>query len=286
MTNRLAEQVPSPRRLSCARCGTEFSCDLSGRCWCMDEPATLPMPSDGGDCLCRDCLRDAASAPAHWQVDAVLLDMDGTLLDTERVYMASLTTTLEAFGYDDAEAMCHAMIGIPGPECRKMLVARYGDDFPLVDFNAAYLTERDNIFRAGMPLKPGALELLDALRASDLPMAIVTSSGRQTADEHLTLGGIRAHFTTLVTRDDVRHGKPSPDLYLLAAKTLGVLPQACIAIEDSNPGIASAHSAGAIPIMVPDILPPSAETRAKCAGVVPDLHAALALLQQRGGLGR
>jgi hypothetical protein len=62
MTNRLGNQVA--RRLACSGCGTEFSCSLSGECWCAEEPARLPMPDGGGDCLCRDCLRKAAAAPA------------------------------------------------------------------------------------------------------------------------------------------------------------------------------------------------------------------------------
>jgi HAD superfamily hydrolase (TIGR01509 family) len=221
----------------------------------------------------------------RWTIGAVLLDMDGTLLDTERVYHESLVTALNAFGLADAIAMSHAMIGLPGAECEHLLCAHYGADLPLADFNRAFAAKRDDLLREGLPLKSGVIELLDALRAADCPMAIVTSSSRRTADQHLTLGGIRSRFTTLLTRDDVARGKPSPDLYLLAAEQLGVAPNSCIAIEDSNPGIASAHGAGTIPIMVPDLVEPSAETRSKCAAVLPDLHAALALLRERGGLG-
>jgi HAD superfamily hydrolase (TIGR01509 family) len=217
-----------------------------------------------------------------WQIDAVLLDMDGTLLDTEPSYVSAYTAALEAFGYPDATAMCHAMIGIPGAECEALLRARYGESFPFTDVHEAFAIRCDEIFREGLPLKPGTIELLDALREADCPFAVVTSTSRRTAEQHLTFSGIRARFDTLVTCDDVARGKPSPDIYLLAAARLGVRPQACAAIEDSNPGIAAAYAAGAIAIMVPDIVQPTAETRAKCAAVLGDLHAALKMLRAKG----
>jgi HAD superfamily hydrolase (TIGR01509 family) len=223
---------------------------------------------------------------ADWQAEAVLLDMDGTLLDTERVYLAGLGAALTAFGYHDGVAIGHAMIGIPGPECEVMLRDHYGADFPMPDFNAVFGARCGDILRDGMPLKPGALELLDALRAAGCPTALVTSSSRRTAEQHLALGGIRDYFETVLTRDDVARGKPSPDLYLLAAETLRVPPHACVAIEDSNPGIAAAHSAGAIAIMVPDIVAPTTESRARCAAILATLHDALRLLRDQAVIGR
>src|SRR5436853_5881054 len=104
MTNRLENQ-PS-RRIACAGCGTEFTCSPSGPCWCAEEDFRLPIPSDGGDCLCPDCLRKKVAYAARggimtgkWNLSAVLLDMDGTLLDTEKVYFDSLVASLAAFGF-------------------------------------------------------------------------------------------------------------------------------------------------------------------------------------------
>jgi HAD superfamily hydrolase (TIGR01509 family) len=222
-----------------------------------------------------------------WNISAVLLDMDGTLLDTEKVYFDSLVAALDAAGYaDDSVALCHAMVGLPGPACEAMLLDRYGADFPLTEINRAFLINRDRLMEAGLPLKPGTIALLDALAAANCPMAIVTSSSRRNAVRHLSLAGIRARFDTILTLDDVTHGKPSPDLYLLAASRLGFAPQLCVAVEDSNHGVAASHAAGAITIMVPDMTPPTEESRAKCAAVLPDLNAVLDLLHEREALGR
>ncbi|MGX1347480.1 HAD superfamily hydrolase (TIGR01509 family) [Bradyrhizobium elkanii] len=222
---------------------------------------------------------------ARWTVDAVLLDMDGTLLDTEKVYFDSLVAALNACGYtDDVVALCHSMVGLPGPACEAMLRDHYGVAFPLEAVNLAFLDHRDRMMRLGLPLKSGTLDLLDAIAAAQRPMAIVTSSSRRSAERNLTLAGIRARFDTLLTLDDVAQGKPDPELYLKAAARLGVTPASCIAVEDSNHGVAAAHAAGAITLMVPDMAPPTDETRAKCAAVLPDLNAVLALLRERGAL--
>ena len=222
-----------------------------------------------------------------WNVSAVLLDMDGTLLDTERVYFDSLVAALNAYGYtDDTATLCQAMVGLPGPDCEAMLHTRYGESFPLADVSRAFISNRDEILGAGLPLKTGAVELLDALQAAECPMAIVTSSSLRTADTHLRLAGIRHRFETILTRDDVVRGKPSPDLYLLAAARFGLKPEVCVAVEDSNHGVAAALAAGAITIMVPDMVTPTDESRARCAAIVPDLGTVLEVLRTRGGFGR
>ena len=183
---------------------------------------------------------------APWTVNAVLLDMDGTLLDTEKVYFDSLVAALNACGYSDGVgALCHSMVGLPGPVCEAMLRDHYGAAFPMAGVNQAFLDHRDEMMRAGLPLKTGTLALLDALVAADCPTAIVTSSSRRGAERNLALAGIRDRFDTLLTLDDVTNGKPDPELYLKAAAHFGVTPQACVAVEDSNHGVAAAHAAGA-----------------------------------------
>jgi HAD superfamily hydrolase (TIGR01509 family) len=113
-----------------------------------------------------------------------------------------------------------------------------------------------------------------------LPLAIATSSRPTTVDRHLGRAGLRHHFAAVATRYDVERPKPHPDVYLEAARRLGVSPRSCVAFEDSNVGLAAAHAAGTMAIMVPDIVAPTEASRAKCVTVVPDLHAALELLRE------
>jgi HAD superfamily hydrolase (TIGR01509 family) len=241
----------------------------------------LPAQDGGTSCQSGGHLMERCN------ISAVLLDMDGTLLDTEKVHLESLIAALTTCGYtDDITALCHTMIGIPGPECEIMLRDRFGPDFPFTEIDRAFDIKREEIIKAGMPLKPGAVELLDALQHAGYPMAVVTSSSQRTADKYLTLAGIHGRFEAILTRDDVARGKPDPELYLLAASRLGFKPPHCLAIEDSNPGVASAHAAGAITVMVPDIVPPTAASRAKCAAVLPDLAAVAEMLRDWGALTR
>src|ERR1043166_4402265 len=138
--------------------------------------------------------------------------MDGTLLDTERVYFDSLVAALNTGGYaDDAVTLCHAMVGLPGPACEAMLLDRYGKNFPLAQINRAFLANRDKFMEAGLPLKPGTLELLDGLAAAESRRGMVTSSSRRSADRIFSLAGIRPRFAPILTLDDVTRGKPSPD---------------------------------------------------------------------------
>ncbi len=213
-------------------------------------------------------------------VEAALFDMDGLLIDTEVIYIEAMQAAARALGREMSLEFCHSMVGVPGHECNLMIEAYYGEGFSLTEFREHFSVHRRRLMEGGIPVKPGVVELLDFLAGRDLPLAVATSAGRATAQHHLGHAGLLDRFAALATRDDVERAKPHPDVYLEAARRLGVAPERCLAFEDSNIGLEAAHAAGAMAFMVPDLLQPLPETRARCVDVLPDLHAALKLLRE------
>jgi HAD superfamily hydrolase (TIGR01509 family) len=213
-------------------------------------------------------------------VEAALFDMDGLLLDTEAIYVEAMQEAARTLGHSELPLdFCHSTAGVPGPERNRMIEAHYGEGFNIDAFREQFSVRTRRLMEAGIPVKPGVVELLDFLAGHGLPLAVATSAKRVTAESHLGKAGLLDRFAAIATRDDVERTKPHPDVYLEAARRLGVTPQRCLAFEDSNVGLQAAHAAGAMAFMVPDLLQPLPENRARCIDVLPDLHAALKLLR-------
>ena len=214
-------------------------------------------------------------------VQAVFVDMDGTLLDTERVNCECLVEVLQKYGLAAAEAVeiVDAMIGLSGPVCDRMLIERYGSDFPLDRYTSDFVVQRRNRLASGIPIKPGAQGMLSMTQSEGLVTAIVTSTKRAAAKEHLDRTDLLRQVNLLVAGDDVARGKPDPEPYLAAAMHLGIPTSNCVVIEDSGPGIEAAWAAGMTPILVPDLIQPTEEVRARCAEVADDLFDAGQLIQ-------
>lgn len=211
---------------------------------------------------------------------AILFDMDGTMLDSESAVTECWLQSAQEHGYHFDEAVQHAMIGLADPYCRAMLQQHFGPELPIASLFArtdALYSVRVN---AGLPTKPGLHALLDWLDAAGLPKAVGTSSTRARTMAALGATGLLPRFQAVVCADDVAHAKPAPDIYLQAAAQLGVAPQACLVLEDSDPGVRAAHAAGMQVIQVPDIKQPDAELLALGHKVKPDLGEVLGMLQR------
>jgi len=212
-------------------------------------------------------------------VEAALFDMDGLLLDTEALYIQAMQAAARRLDLEMPLSLCHAMVGVPGRECNLMIQEFYGEGFSIEVFRGHFSQRMRELLDERIPVKPGAVELLDFLAGRGIPLAVATSAGRTTAEHHLGRAGLLDRFQALATRDDVAQAKPEPDVYLEAARRLGVAPGRCLAFEDSNVGLAAAHAAGTMAFIVPDIVAPHPEAHARAVRVLGDLHEAKRLLE-------
>lgn len=213
-------------------------------------------------------------------VKAALFDMDGLLIDSEAVYIVAMQAAARHFNREMTLDFCHSMVGIPRAECNVMLQELYGEGFDLAEFRGVYSANVQKAMAERVPVKNGVVEVLALLAERGIPCGVATSALREVAESHLGRAGLLPRFATLVARDDVERAKPFPDIYLEAARRIGVPPEHCLAFEDSSPGLTAAHAAGTMAIMVPDILQPSDEIRAKALHVAPDMAAVERLLRE------
>ena len=184
---------------------------------------------------------------------AVLWDMDGTLVDTEPYWIAAEHDIVEEHGGTWTEELAHQLVG------QDLLVAAtFIRDNSAVDWSPERIVDEMLGRVIGkvsehIPWRPGARELLAALKAEGVPSALVTMSWRSLADA--VLGALpEGTFDVVVTGDEVSHGKPHPEPYRAAARLLGVSPQDCVAIEDSPTGVRSAVAAGVPTLAVPHVV--------------------------------
>ena len=183
--------------------------------------------------------------------DAVLWDLDGTLVDTEPSWLAAEFALAGRHGATWSEADGLSLVGNDLVESGRYIKQRMGLALTPEEIVDELLDDMVVSVTRGVTFRPGARSLLDDLRALLVPCALVTMSYRRMVDpilEHLPQDA----FAAVVTGDEVRHGKPHPEPYLTAAKVLGVAPARCIAIEDSVTGAASAQAAGARVVVVPN----------------------------------
>ena len=186
---------------------------------------------------------------------AVLFDMDGTLVDTEKLWDVSLRDLATRYGGVLSDTARAAIIGSSAPNTMRLLSADLGRPDIDLEEGAAWLIARTaELFAEGIPWRPGAAELLAAVRAAGVPTALVTNTGRGLVDIALdTLGA--TNFDAVICGDEVAFAKPHPEPYLAAARALGVEPDRCVAVEDSVTGLASARAAGCALLAIPNEIP-------------------------------
>ena len=186
--------------------------------------------------------------------EAVLWDMDGTLVDTEPYWIACEFAIAERWGGTWTEAHAHAVLGGALTESTAYMAEHMGIDRTPAQILEELLDRVVAMVEQEIPWRPGARDLLLALRDAGVPRALVTASWRRFV-EPILAALPPASFDVVVCGDEVEHGKPHPEPYLRAAELIGVDPARAVAIEDSPTGAAAAEAAGCQVLVVPSQVP-------------------------------
>jgi HAD superfamily hydrolase (TIGR01509 family) len=189
--------------------------------------------------------------------------MDGLMLDTERPVVDLWIQASANLGWTISRETVYRIIGINEASSRAVLADAYGAEFPYTEIkNELFRLIYDTVEKTGIPCRPGLITLLDHLDTLKIPVAVATSTDRQQALWKLEKAGIRSRLPVVVCGDEVEHGKPAPDIFLLAAKKLGAEAACCIGFEDSPAGLRSLAAAGIRSVFVKDLLDPPPEIMA------------------------
>lgn len=194
-------------------------------------------------------------------VQGVLFDMDGLVLDTEVLYSRFWREACGVFGFSMSYDQSLKMRALNRQAGAEMLKQFFGPDADYTAIRRERIRRMDAfVATEGVTAKPGIRELLDFLKEKGIPAAIASSSPTERIEAYLSSVGLLDRFDKLCSGYQVAHGKPEPDIFLYGAESLGVPPENCLALEDSYAGLLSAYRAGCLPVLIPDLDPPTVQT--------------------------
>ncbi len=202
-------------------------------------------------------------------IEAVVFDLDGVLIQTEEVWDEVREEFVRERGGRYGPDAQRAMMGMSSPEWSAYMHSALGVPDPARQINVEVVRRMDARYRERLPLIPGAVEAVERL-AARWPLAVASSSNRPLIDAVLELSGLDRFFRATVSSEEVPRGKPAPDVYLEAARRIGVAPPVCAAVEDSHNGIQSAKAAGMRVLAIPNASYPPDDDSVAAADLVLD----------------
>lgn len=211
---------------------------------------------------------------------AVVFDMDGTLIDSEKLGHRAWLLAARQLGCPDkiTSELVLSFVGRTRAAAMQVLEERLGSHQAAEEALALCTEIRGELYQTDLAAKPGAREALEALRGRGIHCALATSTYREAAEASLDLSGLGGLLDSITTGDEVEHGKPAPDIFLLAARRAGAEPEECAVVEDSRNGVLAGHAAGMFTVLVPDIIQPDAEMLAAADVTIPSLEGLLGVL--------
>lgn len=214
-------------------------------------------------------------------IEAIIFDMDGLLFDSERIVQRSWEEAGNQLGITRMGSHIYQTLGMNRAGRNKYFSRVIGPDFPHEEFaQRTSVCFHDIVAKEGLPIKPGARELLEYGRENGYRMAVATSSSRKYATKNLIEADLFQFFDGAVFGDMVKRAKPDPEIYLTACKSIGVRAENSIALEDAPAGIRSAYAAGMLPVMIPDLVQPSEEVKALTYRRFETLREVIGLLEE------
>lgn len=212
-------------------------------------------------------------------IGGVLFDMDGLVLDTEKLYSRFWMSACRSYGFPMTYEQSLKMRALNKQAGAEMLRSFFGGDVDYAAIRAERIRQMDAfVAQHGVGVKPGILPLLDGLRRRGIATAIASSSPMARIEAYLGSVGLTDCFDCLCSGYQVAHGKPEPDIYRYSAAQLGLAPESCLALEDSYAGLLSASRAGCLPVLIPDLDPPNHLTRPLVYAIADSAEEVLRLL--------
>ena len=214
------------------------------------------------------------------KISGIVLDLDGVLIDTESISKKAWIGGAQALGFDFPDTLYSEIVGISVASARKKIEEFANGRLDMdryMEISAAmyYDVMKEN----GIRTMPGVPELLDFISQFGLKSTVATSTTKDSAEWKLKTAGLFGVVENVVTGDQVKNGKPAPDIYLAAAEKIGLHPNECAVIEDAHAGIVGASAAGTVPIMVPSTVAASAKAEELAYAVVPTIYEAIEVLR-------
>lgn len=207
------------------------------------------------------------------KIKGIISDMDGVILDTEKLYVRFWREAASFYGFPVTLEHALGIRSLSGKLAEEKLQGWFGKEF---DYNAVRQKRielmDEFVNQNGVEPKPGAKALLSYIKDNGYALALATATPVDRAGRYLKSVELYSFFDQIVSAREVKRGKPAPDIYLCAAKRLGLDPEECIALEDSQNGIRSAFAAGCKTIMVPDLDQPTEEIMPLLYGVANGLE--------------
>lgn len=213
-------------------------------------------------------------------IKAVIFDLDGTLLDTEKLLFRYWREAAESFGYNMTGEQALTLRSLTHRLVQPLFTEWFGPECDYKQLRACRMRlMQEHIDKYGLEVKPGAEELLKVLGENGYLRAVATATDVDRASSMLEKAGLGGYFERIICASMVEWGKPKPDIYIYTAEQLGLEPRECIAVEDSPNGVISAGTAGCFTVMVPDLTPPDETIMPYISAVCDDLSGITDLLK-------